>query len=385
MAGRDVGVIMTFGGARTVFAIFVICSFIGLLSFSTFLTADRLDGRETPALVFLINELTGAYSFFPLALLAIFFTRRFLLTRRTWARFVPLHLAASVVVGLLHTTLMTLSRSRLYPLFGLGPYDPGNLLYRYLLEYQKQLLIYAAIVAAVHIVSLYRARRSQQQRTSELEVKAAQLQSRLAETQLQMLRTQLQPHFLFNTLNMISSTMYEDAETADRMITRLGHLLRVSLEQADRPVIRLEEEIQALEAYLDIMRTRFSDRLRFSVEMAPRLASALLPGFLLQPLVENAIKYADESSGNPLEIRVRVRECEPSRLEISIIDNGPGLEPGTSVAEGYGLSSTRSRLNQMYGDRAGLRYEAGEQGFRVSIRLPLELELPVATGRIEVG
>lgn len=376
---------MTFGWVRTFLAIFVICSFVGFLSFSTFLTADRLDKGGTPASVFLINELTGAYCFLPLTLLAIPFIRRFLLTRQTWTRYLPLHLAASIAIGVLHTSLMTLSRNWLYPIFGLGSYDAGNLLYRYLLEYQKQILIYAAIAAAVHLIALYRARQSQQQETSELEIKAAQLQSRLAETRLQMLRSQLQPHFLFNTLNMISSTLYEDPEMADRMITRLGHLLRISLEQADRPTIRLEEELRALEAYLDIMRTRFPDRLHFSVEIAPDLAAAMVPGFLLQPLVENSIKYGNGSPDHPLRVQVKVEECGPAEFQVSIIDNGPGLNRWTPMEEGYGLSSTRSRLAQMYGDRAGLLFQTGKPGFQVSIRLPLEFEKPAGPGQREVG
>jgi two-component system LytT family sensor kinase len=371
---------MAFGCVRPILIVFGVCSFAGLLSFSMFVTADRLGNGCTPALLFLVNELTGAYSYLPLAFLVIALARRLPLTRQDWVRRLPMHLGASIILGVMHTSLMTLSRTWLYQIVGLGPYKAGDVLYRYLLEYQKQFLIYTAIAAVVHLVDLYRARQVERQRASELEVQAAQLRSRLAEARLQSLRSQLQPHFLFNTLNMISSTIYEDPEKADRMITRLSLLLRISLDQADRPKIRLEEELESLRAYLEIMRSRFPDRLLFQLDVDPQLKAALVPGFILQPLVENAVKHGPDDPQHLLKIGVRVEKCDQASIQITILDNGPGApEKAGPVVEGYGLSSVRRRLSEMYGENAALNYETGNGGFQVHLRLPLE------TGSTPVG
>ncbi len=144
--------------------------------------------------------------------------------------------------------------------------------------------------------------REREKKTTQLELQAAQLQSRLKETQLQALKGQIQPHFLFNTLNMISSLMYEDVEKADAMITRLSDLLRMSLEYTDRETIPLSREIEFVEAYLQIMRSRFQDRLEFHRNVDSSLLQSHVPVFLLQPLIENAIKYGDQGAASKLRV-----------------------------------------------------------------------------------
>ncbi len=125
----------------------------------------------------------------------------------------------------------------------------------------------------------------------ERELAAGRLEAELAQANLQVLKNQVHPHFLFNTLNMISAMVYEDPGKADRMISRLSDLLRATLEQPDAPTVPLKSELEMLTLYLDIMKARFGDRLAVAYDIAPETLPALIPSFVLQPLVENAIRH----------------------------------------------------------------------------------------------
>jgi len=202
------------------------------------------------------------------------------------------------------------------------------------------------------------------------ELRAAQLETRLSRAQLQALKTQLNPHFLFNTLNTISSLMYTDIDAADRMMTRLSELLRLTLEKEAVPEVTLKEEMELLERYLDIERIRFDDRLRVSVDVDPAALEARVPNFSLQPLVENAILHgiAPRSGGGKLDISAARQN---GMLEIRLRDDGPGLPGGLPRREGIGVANTRARLVQLYGDAH--RFEMKnmpEGGLLVTISVP---------------
>jgi len=202
------------------------------------------------------------------------------------------------------------------------------------------------------------------------ELRASQLETRLSRAQLQALKMQLNPHFLFNTLNTISSLMYSDIEAADRMMTRLSELLRLSLEKEASPEVTLKEEIDLLERYLEIERIRFEDRLRVRVEIDPAALEARLPNFSLQPLVENAIIHgiASRPEGGKLDIAAARRN---GMLEIRLRDDGPGLSGEMPRREGIGVANTRARLSQLYGERH--RFEMTnmpEGGLLVTIAVP---------------
>ncbi len=354
--------------------LFAFCTFMGLLTASTFYTEDLLEGSPTPFYYFLVNELTAAYSFFLLLPAMLAFIERFPFRRSNWYALLPLHLPFSMAVGAAHTTLMTLSRTLLYPILLSRSYEMGDPLYRYLMEYQKQVLIYAAAVITVHLFHAQREKRAKEKEAAELELQAAQLQSRLAEAQLNVLRGEVQPHFLFNTLNMISTLMYEDVGRADRMITLLSSLLRISLDHAHRPKVRLGREVDFARAYLEIMSSRFEDRLQYRFDVPSQLLTALVPSFVLQPLVENAVKHGDLGDSGSLLVIVSA-SAAGGRLAMEVLDNGPGVEGETSEAmrRGIGLSNTRDRLEQLYLGR--YRFEIGnrpEGGCAVRVEIPLE-------------
>jgi sensor histidine kinase YesM len=172
--------------------------------------------------------------------------------------------------------------------------------------------------------------------------------------QLEMLRYQLNPHFLFNTLNSISTlVLLGDTERANTMLSRLSSFLRYTLIGEREGMATVTQEMEALKLYLEIERTRFEDRLRTHFEVSPEVAEARLPSLLLQPLVENAVKYAVTAQEQGADISVTARRVG-SRLEIRVADTGPGLagkRPGpTGEATGVGLENIRERLFQAYGD-----------------------------------
>ena len=197
------------------------------------------------------------------------------------------------------------------------------------------------------------------------------------EAQLKMLRYQLNPHFLFNTLNAISTLVLErNTELANRMVTELSRFLRFSLDNDPLQKITLAEELEAINLYLGIEKVRFEDRLRLEEDIEANARQALIPSLLLQPLVENAIKYgiARSETGGTLRIAARVFGGE---LLVELSDDGPGceLEDGAIPGmEGVGLSNTRDRLETLYGDLHGLRLSRTDpHGLTINIRIPYEV------------
>jgi two-component system, LytTR family, sensor kinase len=226
------------------------------------------------------------------------------------------------------------------------------------------LVIYAGVLAAglARAYSLrFRARREQ----------ATELQAQLAEAQLDALRRQLDPHFLFNTLNAISSLVERDPRGVRRMIARLSELLRYSLEGADDPEIALRQELELLGRYLDIMQVRFGARLEVVQRVDEAALDALVPALVLQPLVENAIRHGIEKleGGGRVAIEATV---EAHSLVLRVRDNGPGSVSARDGRPGVGLNNTRARLERLYGmDQHFALAPLPEGGTLAEVRLPL--------------
>lgn len=208
------------------------------------------------------------------------------------------------------------------------------------------------------------------------EMRALELQASSA--QLAMLRYQLNPHFLFNTLNSISTlVLLKQTERANAMLSRLSAFLRYTLANEPTAHVTVAQEVETLKLYLEIEKMRFEDRLRPSFEIDPRAERARLPSLLLQPLVENAIKYAVTPQEEGAEIRVDVR-LVGQRVRIAVSDTGPGLHEtrhSSSVSTGVGLSNIRERLAQAYGpDHRFESRSAPAGGYSVEIEIPFQLE-----------
>jgi len=196
------------------------------------------------------------------------------------------------------------------------------------------------------------------------------------EAQLKMLRYQLNPHFLFNTLNAISTLVLEkQTELANRMVTKLSSFLRYSLDNDPMQKITLEQELAALKLYLDIEKVRFEERLSLELDIGEEAAQALIPSLLLQPLVENAIKYgiARAEEGGHLRIAAKVFAGD---LLLELSDDGPGVELVDGQipdANGVGLRNTRERLVELYGTAHSFRLSKTQpHGLTVNIRIPYE-------------
>jgi LytS/YehU family sensor histidine kinase len=205
------------------------------------------------------------------------------------------------------------------------------------------------------------------------------LENQATSAQLAMLRYQLNPHFLFNTLNSISTlVLLKQTERANAMLSRLSSFLRYTLANEATAQVTLEQEVETLKLYLDIEKMRFEERLRPSFEIDQQVARARLPSLLLQPLVENAIKYAVTPSEDGAEISVTAR-ASGDRVQITVSDSGPGHGEGgmASDSTGVGLANIRDRLSQAYGeDHVFESRQTPSGGFTVLIDIPYQTEVP---------
>jgi two-component system LytT family sensor kinase len=282
---------------------------------------------------------------------------------RNLARHLPLGLA----FALANDTITAAADYTLFPtLPTVGP-PPLWIRARYLFatHFTDDLVAYFAILLAAHAVSYYRAYRAR-------EIRAAQLEARLSRAQLETLRSQIQPHFLFNTLHSISALMGTDVEGARKMIADLKALLRLSMERSDAQEVSLAAELEFLDQYVSIQRTRFRDRLTLEYAIDPAALGALVPRLVLQPLVENAIRHGLAPRSVPGRIEVRA-ERAAGEVTLTVVDDGVGVDTddGRPRREGIGLGNTRARLRSLYGERQSL-LAAGLAGggFRVEVRVP---------------
>ena len=271
-------------------------------------------------------------------------------------------LAVHAVIAPAVALVVTVARQRLTT--ALSPLDIGPMLPNYVYWLDVHILTYAMVVAAAWAFGLHLRYRDRTVRTHMLEVQ-------LARAQLQFLGLQLQPHFLFNCLNAISELAHEAPVAAERMLRQLHTLLRLSLERAGQDEVTLDEELASLDPYFDIQRARFSEWLKVHLEVEPGARLALVPHFILQPLVENAIRHGLAVRSAPGTVGVRAWVTD-SRLQLEVTDNGVGLSPTrTSFRPGIGLKNAKNRLTQLYGDDHRFELRSGENGGTV-----VALEIP---------
>lgn len=214
-----------------------------------------------------------------------------------------------------------------------------------------------------------------QYRAEELQVSV--LEARLAEARLQSLKLQINPHFLFNALNSLSALLHSHPERADRMLVKLSHFLRVSLSQPREGLIPLHQELQVMEDYIDLERVRFDEGLRVICQIPEACREALVPAFILQPLLENAFKHGLAARRTGGMIRIRARQDEGSMV-VEVQDNGGGshaseVPPGTRL----GLQITQARLARHYGGAQAFQLDFLPQGGALArIRLPYQVDPP---------
>jgi two-component system LytT family sensor kinase len=332
-----------------------------------------------------LEEVTGVYSFLLLLPLMLRVANAYLFPRKTWPRLILWHLSAAVAFSAAHTLLMSLSRQLIAPLIGLGPYDYGIMLYRYPMEFSNDLVGYTSIIGLYYFFQRYRLAQAQQ-------LAAAELQTKLAQAQLENLRLQLQPHFLFNTLNTISSLMYEDVRAADAMLAQLSDLLRLTLRVSRTHEIRLAEELEIAGVYLQLMQKRYENKLRVNYAIDPALNDSLVPQLILQPLLENSLRHGMQPGSISMDISIAAHRQDAS-LVVQVSDTGVGLGAQDSAAvfgRGVGLSNIRDRLAQLYGTRQEFHISnRSAGGAEVTVRVPFRLAASsanaVPTGAAPLG
>ena len=280
-----------------------------------------------------------------------------------------------IVVGVLITCYVTALTLRLVI----------NLFYRELIapdwQFQSSFELFGGAMSTAYVllcwsglyfgINFYESKRQQE----EAMLKAVALAT---EAQLKMLRYQLNPHFLFNTLNAISTLILDNQNRkANQAVARLSEFLRYTLDQDPMKKVTLRQEIEALDLYLGTERLRFGERLRLEYAIEEPALEALVPSLLLQPLLENSLKYAVSAreQGGLVRIEGRTRE---GLLEVSVIDDGPGLPDGPPPSDrrGVGLANTRERLMVLYGENCRFAALNTHPGLRVDMALPLELQPP---------
>jgi len=333
--------------------LFLIFTAIGI--FFTFHT--YLGDMDHSSLIFrhhLLDEMTGAWSAMALVPLMVVLARRFPFKQGAIVKTLLVNVAAMIVYTFAHTTIESVLRFALEPL--LGVHETYTEIFSFAQEAAGDVVYYALIMTSIYLLLRFMATRD--------------IETKLAQAQLENLRLQLQPHFLFNTLNAISSVMYEDVGKADRMLAQVSDYMRLVLASGGAQEISLDEELKMERMYVDIMKTRLERSLSLDVRVADDVHDAMVPFMLLQPLLENSIRHGMGSARTAIELGIDVSRSNGSAV-IRVTDNGLGFD--ATAPRGIGLSNIVARLQHLYGSDATFDIEARDGGGTLAtLRLPLQ-------------
>ncbi len=297
--------------------------------------------------------------------------RRFPIERENWGRAILIHLLGAPCIGVLHACLSTALSPWIWPDMT-GETVMHSLQRDFLMNGADDIFIYWSTVFIVQGWMYY-------QQFRDRELRASVLETQLARAQLQALKVQLHPHFLFNTLNSVSELMHQDIQVAERVITRLSDLLRMTLENIGTQEVTLREELDFVKGYLEIEQMRFQDRLIVAFDVSPETLDARIPNLLLQPIVENAVRHGIAKSSKAGVIRITSEKLD-DRIVLTICDNGPGIrfnERSPAANFGIGLSTTRTRLDFLYNSNHSLTLNnLPGSGLEVRIIVPFHPNTP---------
>ena len=300
--------------------------------------------------------------------LAYYFISRFKVGKHAGGRENLYAILASIFMAFLHETTSNILYYLPMDLLGILPFQPETLqkiLKSFPSALIDRLIEYWILYAVVSGIEY-------QKKFQDKQLELAQMESRLSGAQLQALRLQLQPHFLFNTLNTISSLMDINVKEAQKIVSRLGSLLRSVLDKNKRNDIELREELAFIQSYLDIEQVRFQDRLAIHYDIQKNTLNCMVPSLILQPLVENAVKHGFASQSGSGAIRVSAVNAG-GRLSVTVQDDGIGssLPTPTLLNSGTGLRNVKERLDLLYRDDYTLHIDtAPGKGFSVNLQIP---------------
>ena len=288
-----------------------------------------------------------------------------------WIKAIPL----AIILGVLTACIVDMLDHILWNTLVNSP-AKRPLSFRFIISnfhFLNEFFIYSAVLVAGMARAYFLRYQKHQEEAVQLRMDASQLQTHLAEARLRALRMQINPHFLFNTLHIISDHFEENPKAARTMIARLSEILRYTFEGTETREVSLEQELRFLDSYLDIQRFRFEDRLQVHFDVAPEVVQALVPTLILQPIVENAIKHGTSQLESSGIIRISARK-EGDSLHMTITDNGPGAASGDgspAPSSGIGIKNTIERLETLYGANQQFYIESPVSGgFVAGITIP---------------
>lgn len=346
--------------ALQVLLVFAVWTFLAAFSVSQTVVYLTQQGQPIPWRDGLTGRFADWYTCALFTPLFFWMGRRYPIDRKSWRVTLPLTLAVTSVCVVLKYSLFVPI------LHALGLAMNSSISGELSRNFANESMAFWAVIGVVHAFEFNR-------RYREREVAAADLRARLSEAQLEALRSQIHPHFLFNTLHGISTLMHRDVDAADTMLTRLSDLLRLTMQHRGQNEIALREELALVGQYIEIMRVRFGDRLTVKHDIQPQALDALVPQFILQPLLENAFDHGIARTSGPGTIEIVARSLD-GKLEISITDNGLNSNGSAApaVKQGLGLTNTRRRLEQLYGPAQSISLEKlPGRGTKVVVAIPL--------------
>lgn len=299
---------------------------------------------------------------------------RFSIERSRWVVHIPVLLAIGVVIAILVYGVLAETREQFFE--QVASRRPPPSLFAPLRDigrfrFVNHFLVFVAVLIAGYARVFFIRDQQRIHEANALGARAAMLQVQLADARLDALRMQLNPHFLFNTLHAIAALVERDPAGVRRMIARLSELLRVTMDSEAEHEVPLGEELSFLRRYVEIMGIRFQGQLRTTIDAADETLPAFIPRLILQPIVENALEHgaARATDQGIVEITARRRDDD---LVITVINNGPGVEP--AAESGVGLANTRARLTELYGDAASFTLTSRPEGGAIA-----EMILPFRT------
>ncbi|MEO6526813.1 MAG: histidine kinase [Gemmatimonadaceae bacterium] len=318
-----------------------------------------------PALLGVLGFMLKGFAVWLLSVpvIVLVLTRRFRFEGGRWRVSIPVHLAVSLLIA---------TAIQLWDALIFVTGNPTRQLLPTFVMMARTWMLWAVFTYWFFVVYILAVRHYTTSAARKL--RATQLTAAVANAQLELLRTRLHPHFLFNALNSISSLIFDEPREAQRMLARLGELLRATLAEDGQRSWALRRELELLERYTAIEQVRFGERLVIELACEPAALDADVPTLLLQPLVENAILHGIQPSMRGGTVRIAARREGGGRwLALEVDDDGIGMPAGNGngLGERVGLSSTRERLEKHYGDEQSFRIVRREpSGTRVSIRIP---------------
>jgi signal transduction histidine kinase len=289
--------------------------------------------------------------------------------RPRWLFLAPMLLVAGFAISMTIYSAVAIARAEVFESMprrrNVSAFEPFRDLARF--RYANQFLIYLAVLATGFAREYFLRDRDRQ-------AHASQLEAQLVQARLDSLRMQLNPHFLFNTLHAVSALVERDPAGVRRMIARLSELLRHTIDSRGTDEVPLREELDFLRRYIEIMEIRFQGRLHVDVDVPPTTLDALVPNLVLQPLVENALEHGASRVIGEGRIEITAAR-DGERLTLRVRDNGPGVDVNAPPSTGVGLSNTRARLAQLYGERASLTLAPFAGGGTIAeVVLPFRVE-----------